>query len=213
MISNQAVAAQQDFRLIQRLFLSPGKKNSLLTFASVERGSGSSWIVSRAARVLSNHFPRHKVLVVDSNFRSPSQHRHFVIDNKTGFAQFLTDSAELSSVTRQIAGSNLYVLPSGSVSGEPYRLLLADVLQAGLEELRKQFDHILIDAPSITDYSDATLVARWSDGIILVVQADSTRHETAIRARDEVQAAQIPVLGAILNKRTFPIPESLYQKL
>jgi succinoglycan biosynthesis transport protein ExoP len=92
-------------------------------------------------------------------------------------------------------------------------LLNSDRFKLRFEELRKEFDYVLIDAPSLTRYADATALGRLTDGLVLVLEANSTRKEAALRVMENLRAAQIPVLGAVLNKRTFPIPESLYQRL
>ena len=48
---------------------------------------------------------------------------------------------------------------------------------------------------------------------MLVLEANATRREAAFRVSEHLRASQIRVLGAVLNKRTFPIPESLYRRL
>ena len=52
-----------------------------------------------------------------------------------------------------------------------------------------------------------------ADGVVLVIEANSTRREAARMAKETFESANVKLLGAILNNRTFPIPESLYRKL
>jgi Mrp family chromosome partitioning ATPase len=60
----------------------------------------------------------------------------------------------------------------------------------------------------------ATLqVAQQSDGLVLVIEANTTRRERAARAKEVLAESQISLLGAVLNNRTFPIPENVYQRL
>ena len=75
------------------------------------------------------------------------------------------------------------------------------------------FAHILIDAPPINAYADAVLLGGIGDGLVMVLEANNTPREAAMRAKEIVDAAGIRLLGAVLNKRTFPIPERLYRKL
>jgi len=82
-----------------------------------------------------------------------------------------------------------------------------------LSELRKNFTYVLIDAPPINAYADATLLGRMADGMVMILEANTTRREAARRAKDSLDAAGIRLLGAVLNKRTFPIPERLYSRL
>jgi succinoglycan biosynthesis transport protein ExoP len=82
-----------------------------------------------------------------------------------------------------------------------------------MRELREEFDYVLIDAPPLSSCSDAVLLGQMTDGVILVVEANSTRRETARTAKETFEGANVKLLGAILNNRTFPIPEVLYRKL
>ena len=86
-------------------------------------------------------------------------------------------------------------------------------MKARVNELRKEFDYVLVDAPPLNDYSDALALGQISDGLVLVLEANATRRESAVRIADTLRASQIRVLGAVLNKRTFPIPEGLYSRL
>jgi len=80
-------------------------------------------------------------------------------------------------------------------------------------ELRSEFDYVLVDVPPIIQYADATLLGQLADGIVLILEANSTRRETMRKAKESLEAASLRLLGAVLNKRTFPIPEFLYRKL
>ena len=86
-------------------------------------------------------------------------------------------------------------------------------LRARITELRGEFDQVLIDTPPIHSYGDAILLSQLTDGVVLVVGSNSTRREPTRIAKESFDAAKIPILGAVLNKRTFPIPEALYRKL
>jgi Mrp family chromosome partitioning ATPase len=57
------------------------------------------------------------------------------------------------------------------------------------------------------------VLGQLSDGVILVLEADSTRREAASAIAANLRSAKIPILAAVLNKRTFPIPENIYIKL
>lgn len=206
------IAAQEDFELIQRLFLAPGRTRAVIAFCPVEEGSGCSWVVSRTARALARNLTQ-SICLVDADFRAPSQHRNFALSSPKGFAQSICESVPVRTLTQQISGSNLWVLPAGGVFADPYRLLLADRVRARLEELRQEFDYVLIDTPAASAGADATLIGKWTDGVVLVVEAGATRHERARRVRENIDALGIPVIGAVLNKRTYPIPDFLYQKL
>jgi receptor protein-tyrosine kinase len=74
-------------------------------------------------------------------------------------------------------------------------------------ELRKEFDFLIIDAPPLSRYADAIALGRLSDGIVLILEAGSTRRDAALAAVEHVRSSRIQVLGAVLNKETFHVPE------
>jgi Mrp family chromosome partitioning ATPase len=82
-----------------------------------------------------------------------------------------------------------------------------------LAELRAEFDFVIIDAPPLTRYADAIALGQVSDGLILVLEADSTRKKAAQMAVANLRSSNVQILGAVLNKRTFPIPENIYKRL
>ena len=86
-------------------------------------------------------------------------------------------------------------------------------MRARAAELRKEFDFVIVDAPPMARYADAIALGKLSDGVVMVIEAESTRREAARVAVGNLRSSGIPVLGAVLNKRTFPIPERIYHKL
>ena len=80
------------------------------------------------------------------------------------------------------------------------------------DDLVREFDYLLIDSPALSVCNDAVVLGGASDGVVMGLKANSSRRESAKRALDELQAAKVRVLGAVLNQRTFPIPESIYHK-
>jgi Mrp family chromosome partitioning ATPase len=97
------------------------------------------------------------------------------------------------------------VKPGFYASTERYRERFAD--------LREAFDYILISAPPLNHETEATLVGQLADGIVLIVEANHTRRETVRRAKEQLESAKVKLLGAVLDQRTFPIPEKLYRRL
>ena len=86
-------------------------------------------------------------------------------------------------------------------------------LNARIEELRQEFPIILMDSPPVNLYSDAISLGQSADGVVLVVSANSTRKEAARRAKQSFENAGARLLGAVLNNRTYPIPQVIYDRL
>ena len=79
--------------------------------------------------------------------------------------------------------------------------------------MRERFDFTLLDAPPITLDPDSASLARWTDGVILVVHAGKTRWEVVEQAKIQLQLAGAKLLGVVLNRRRFVISHRLYKYL
>jgi Mrp family chromosome partitioning ATPase len=82
-----------------------------------------------------------------------------------------------------------------------------------LTELREQFDYVLLDVAPLNICNDAITLGSLSDGVVLVLKANSSRRETARKAVQDLQTANVRIFGAALNQRTFPIPDGIYKRL
>jgi capsular exopolysaccharide synthesis family protein len=152
------------------------------------------------------------VCVVDANLRAPFLHEYFRRDNSMGLADAVLGSGPVRNYARQLNAGNLWVMTCGSRTIDPYTLLTSDRLQPRLAELKAEFDYVLIDAPPVSLYADAALLGRLADGVVLVVQANSTRREVVRKTKERLESAKLRLLGAVLNKRRFPIPEFVYRR-
>ncbi len=119
----------------------------------------------------------------------------------------------IRSFAKPVRNQKLWLLSCGSISADSPRLLNSEGLQKRLAELRAEFDYVLIDAPPLARYGDALALGKFTDGMIMILEANSTRREVAVTVSENLRAAGIKILGAVLNKRTFPIPERLYHLL
>jgi len=201
-------------KLVQRVFILPGsgKAPGAVAFCGVYSGDGCSWVCAHAGEMLAEHGGG-SVCIVDANLRTPSLHEYFCFENGKGFADGVKDDRPLREFARRASGHHLWLITAGTVGREPNGSLNPARLRSRLADLRNEFDHVLIDTPPVHSYSDAILLSQLTDGVVLVVGSNSTRREPARIAKESFEAAKIPILGAVLNKRTFPIPEALYRKL
>jgi protein-tyrosine kinase len=212
--NRQAIIDEQIKTLVQRVFVvaEMEKAPQVVTFCGVDHGAGCSWVCARAAEVLAEQVTGN-VCVVDANLRAPSLHEFFRMEKGAGFADAVRDGRPLREFSRRAWGGNLWLISAGNNGAEPNGALNPASLRKRLTELRGEFDYILIDTPPASSYPDAVLLGQLTDGIILVVGSHTTRREPARIAKESFQAAKIPMLGAVLNKRTYPIPDALYRKI
>lgn len=207
------VAHEESLKLVQRVFmLQTQGAPHVVVFAGIARGNGCSRICSAAARTLAKNVTG-SVCLVDANLRSPSLAESFRIPNHHGLTDSLREEKPIRTFAGQLGPENLWLISSGSCSGESLSLLNSNRVKARFEELRTEFDYVLVDAPPLTHYADAITLGRLSDGVVLILEANATRREAALAVTENLHASKIRILGAVLNKRTFPIPDSLYRRV
>jgi len=207
-----ALEQEEQVRLVQRVFLLPAAKAPhTVVFCGVESGSGATRVCARTAETLASQ-AKGSVCLVDANVRTPSLHDCYGRKNHRGLTDALLHSHPIRDLVNPVNGGNLWLLSCGSTVPDPYLLFTAERLGACLVELRQQFDFVLVDAPPVNAFADAPLLAKLADGVVLVVQANSTRREAAKNAVERLTAAKVQLLGAVLNKRRFPIPQALYRR-
>ncbi len=176
---------EETIKLVQRLFISTGEAvTQVVVFSAVERGSGCTWVCARTAGMMADH--------LDS--------------------QWLPSPVPMSE--KSVNRGNLCLLSYSPADRDWQTPSSLDQFQERISKLRKHFTHILIDAPPINAYADAVLFgSRIADGVVMVVEANKTRREAVQRAKGILDADGVRLLGVVLNKRTFPIPDRLYRRL
>ncbi len=206
------LASDEESRIVQRVFLTHFEAKHTVVFTAPERDSGCSWITAHVARRLASRVSA-SVCVVDANLRWPSMHHMFRLDNDRGLLQALVQPEPVRTFANQIEGTNLWVLTSGGAVADSHGVLTSPALRQRFDELAIQFDFLLVDTPAIKASGDSSLIARLADGAVLVIGANSTKRETAENTKSILEAANVAIVGAVLNKRTYPIPDRVYRYL
>jgi succinoglycan biosynthesis transport protein ExoP len=205
--------AEEITALVQRVFLLTGREAPrTVVFAGLESGNGCTWMCARAGEALASQISG-TVCLVDANLRNPQLHGQLGVPNHYGLSDALLRAEPVSNFVTQLSRPNLATLSCGANPEKAQALLTSDRMRGRLSELRSIFDYVLIDASALNSAKEAIALGAASDGVILVLKANSSRRETARSAVQELQTAKIRVLGAVLNQRTFPIPEAIYSRL
>ncbi len=204
---------EEALQLVQRIFLVQGEDAPrVVAFAGVDHGEGCSRISAAVAEILARNSGG-TVCLVEANFRSPGLPGLFGTANHHGLADALLHDGPIRSFARPLLPDALWLLSSGALEPGSANLLSSERIRTRMAELRDEFDYVVIDAPPLSRYNDALTVSRLTDGLVLVLEAGTTRRETAQLAAANLRSCEIPILGAVLNNRTFPIPEKIYRML
>jgi protein-tyrosine kinase len=207
-------ARAEALRLVQQIFIRQTENPPhAVVFAAIDEGAGCSQICASVAQELSMHSTG-QVCLVEANFREPSLPRLLDASNHYGLTNAILNQGPVRSFAKPLHGNDkLWLISSGALAVDSANLLNSVQFKARLSELRSEFEFVVVDAPPLTRYSDAIATGQLCDGIVLVLEAGMTRREAAQMATDNLRTVKIPILGAVLNNRTFPIPEKLYRRL
>jgi protein-tyrosine kinase len=210
---NSSLAREEEVKLVRRLFFSSPKAPRVVVFCGVESGDGPGCICARASEALSAQVES-PVCTVDASFRNPGLSQYFGVESQVEVTDDeLLNPGTLENAIQRTATSNLWLLPWGPESSNRQAVLRPDRVQSHLAEMRARFEYILVSTPPMHQSADAIALGQVSDGVVLVLEANSSRRDAAQRAKASLQAANVKLLGAVLNNRTFPIPEAIYRKL
>mgnify|MGYP001247401047 CR=1 FL=1 len=142
-----------------------------------------------------------KILIVDGDLRKQGIARHFGMTNEKGLSSYLAGAHPLVETLRRFDPlPSLWVLPAGPLAPNPAELLSSSFMERMIQELRQNFDHIVIDSPPALMVTDATILSRLVDGTILVVENGMTVRGALVRTYRMLHAAGGKVLGVVMNK-------------
>jgi Mrp family chromosome partitioning ATPase len=208
-----ALSREELVKLVHTLFLLPGKESpKVVVFAGADSASGCSSVCAGAAEALAAHV-QDPVCLVDSNLRYPSLHLCLGVENSKGLGEALESTAPIREYLRKPAGDGPWRLSSGLVSSPLRGVMNSSRLAARLGELRQEFRYILMDSAPVNVFSDAISLGQAADGVVLVLSANSTRKEAGRKAKESFEMSGARLLGAVLNNRTYPIPQGIYERL
>ena len=140
-----------------------------------------------------------KVVLLDCDLRRPRVNKLFGISRNRGVTNLLVEKTDLKLTVFNTSIPNLHVIPSGPIPPNPSEILGSKRMEELIEVLRKNFTRIIIDTPPITAVTDAALLGKLSDGVVLVVRANRTVRDMAKTGLEQLTAVGAKLLGVVLN--------------
>jgi capsular exopolysaccharide synthesis family protein len=183
-----------------------------ILFTTTVHGSGSSTTALNFAVAIAKA-SQLKVLLVDVNLRTPGLHEAFNIDYDKGISDLLSDPDEFETRIRKVGPGDLHIVTCGSNQNEPLGLFESKRFEQFLARIRERFDYIILDAPPVNFFPESRLLCEKADGVVLVVESGKTRRHTALRAKKQLEESGANILGVVLNRRKFYIPDWIYKRL
>ena len=179
----------------------------LITSALPEEGKTTTSVNS--AIVLAQKGTR--VLLIDADLRRPSIHKTLGMGPQLGLSNVLTGTATLQqAIIPSTILPELFILPAGTPPPNPAELLASTKMKDALEELRKQYDHIVIDSPPTLSVTDAVVISTSADAVVLVIRSGHTTKPALRRARDILLQVNARVCGVLVNAVDLNSPDYYY---
>ena len=171
--------------------------HSLVVSSSIA-GEGKSTVAYHLAQSATSMGLR--VLLVDADFRHPKIHSLCKIDNKQGLSDLISTEMPIQEAIQQLPdGSKLFALTAGSLVSEPTNLLSSTAMKRITEQLRKGFDLVIYDTPQMEGLADTSLVAPYTDGVLLVTRMHKTERSSLMKTLDTLRIGRTNVLGLVVN--------------
>lgn len=194
-------AVKEAFRTIRNniRFATVDKPVKSLLVTSAVPGEGKSFVASNVAISAVNGGK--KVLIVDTNLRTPSLHTFFGLDNSSGLTDYLAgESVSLESIQKQCRVNGLSVITTGPVPSDPATLIESGRMHQLLESLKNTYDLVILDSPAVLTAHDAIILGGYADGAVVVIESGKTGRKPFTHTYELLQKAGIVVVGAVLNK-------------
>jgi capsular exopolysaccharide synthesis family protein len=195
---------------VERLL--PGQARRVLLVVGAVPGEGASTVAARFAERLGED-PRLRALLVDADLRNADPRPVELVEPGSGFASVLAGLTGPDQGIRPTESPGLDVLPSEGVAADPYALCSTERLPAVLEALRERGDYVILDGAPVLVAPETALFARAADGVLLVVRAGRTKREVIQRALERLAQHEASVLGVVMNRQKYAIPEFIYRRL
>ncbi|XCA84075.1 CpsD/CapB family tyrosine-protein kinase [Exiguobacterium mexicanum] len=170
-----------------------------MVITSASSGEGKSTTSSNLAVVYAQQGKR--VLLVDCDMRRPTAHFTFRLSNGIGLSTVLAKKTTVEKATHSTQIENLDLIAAGPIPPNPSELLSSKMMDRVLEELKTNYDIIILDAPPMMQVADTRLLARKVDGVVLVVGCDKSDRQMVVKAKEQLTLAEAHILGVVLNKR------------
>jgi capsular exopolysaccharide synthesis family protein len=189
----------EEFRSLRTTlqFVDVDQPPRVIVITSALAGEGKTTTACNLAIALAQSSLR--VCLVEADMRRPNAATLMGIDGSIGLSNVVAGQIDLADALMPWHRGLLTILPAGTTPPDPTRLLGSKNMAAMLATLRADFDFVIIDAPPILPVSDAAVLARNTDGAVLVARYGKTRREQLTGAIADLDAVKARLIGIALT--------------
>lgn len=185
--------------------LSQGKQLKSLLITSAMLSEGKSTTCSLLALTAAK-LDGLKTLIIDADLRRPAIHDFFMLDRQPGLVDILTEGYSGKEAIQKTDVDKLDIITAGSYHKSPATVFDATAIGHLIDDLKFQYDLILIDCAPLLPVSDPLMMSSITDAVILVIRAGQTNREVAARAVGILGDQKDSILGVVLNNVNNSLP-------
>lgn len=207
----------EQFRVVVPNLLMQRKENGIqvISILNAIKEEGSTVFASNLAISLSQ--TGRTAVLVEMDFRNPSLHNLFGIENTPGLQDILLGNCELDMAVKKVTDlilgeinpkhlmappglDSFYLLTSGGKVDNPSNYLNSLNMEETIEQLKNAFDFVIVNAPPALIYSEAYIVVAKTDATILLTESEKLSRKVLHSFRDQLETLKVRVLGLVVNK-------------
>lgn len=189
-----------------------GASRRAVLVGSPRRQTGATTVAIGLAATLASS-TKAQTLLVDANLRQPSIHAKFSFDLSPGLTDLVRARASEAEVVRETAVSRLALITAGAAEASPQGFFQSVGFRDLISRWTSEYAYVILDSAPFGAVAEPMTLAQSASGVVLVVEAARTVREVASDLVDDLRENGVRVLGAVLNKRKFYIPEWIYKRV
>ena len=171
-------------------------EGAVITFTSPNSCEGKTTVAVNLAMMLA--VSNAKVMLIDADIRKGRVAKMLKADTEPGLSGYLSGQVEKGQIIHKYS-DKLDFITRGMSSPRPYELLESEAMREFLNELKKEYDYVIIDTPPLPALSDALAVATKSDGTVVVCRHRQSNVNEIAKTLNTLTFASAPILGVVVN--------------
>jgi capsular exopolysaccharide synthesis family protein len=198
-VTDPRSTSAEAFRTLRTNLMFSQAVNAMRTLVVTSASPGEGKTVTAANLAVAFAQQGMRVLLIDCDLRRGRMHRMFNVPREPGMSDLVLGFAKEEDVTRETSVPGLYVISSGKLPPNPAEMLGGENAREQLTHLTEGYDLVILDTPPLLAASDAAILARLSDGVVMVLRAGATESTAAQQATQQLNNIGARIVGAVLN--------------
>lgn len=193
----------EQFRTIRTniMYSSIDTEVKTVIFTSATPGAGKSTTAANVAIAYAQSGKR--TLLIDADLRRPTTHYTFEVANQRGLSTVIVNDMPAADAVKQTDVENLEILTSGPIPPNPSELLSSRKTHLLLKTVAMDYDMVLIDTPPLLAVTDAQVLSKIVDGVVLVTNVETNNKERLADAKALLEKADANILGVVMNNKNM----------